>query len=78
LSKVRRRIFPFCGEFRDGKGDIYNKARRIHRGLFKSNEGRLINADLNGSLQIMKKVFPKAFAEGIEDVGLHPVRVNVV
>lgn len=32
---------------------------------------------LNGSLQIMKKVFPKAFAEGIEDVGLHPVRVNV-
>jgi len=59
----------------------YNKSRRIYRGLFKSNNGTLINADLNGSLQIMKKVFPKvfpkAFAEGIEDVGLHPVRVNV-
>jgi putative transposase len=37
----------------------------------------LINADLNGAYQIMKKVFPEAFAEGIEGVGLHPVRVNI-
>jgi hypothetical protein len=27
--------------------------------------------------KIMRKVFPNAFAEGIEGVGLHPVRVNV-
>lgn len=26
---------------------------------------------------LMKKVFPEAFAEGIEGVGLHPVRVNI-
>ena len=56
----------------------YNKSRRIYRGLFKSNEGKLINADVNGSYQIMKKVFPNAFANGIEGVGLHPVRVNVI
>ncbi|SHH37804.1 RNA-guided endonuclease InsQ/TnpB family protein [Tepidibacter thalassicus] len=55
----------------------YNKKRRIKRGLFKSNKGILINADLNGAYQIVKKVFPKAFAEGIEGVGLHPVRVDV-
>ncbi len=55
----------------------YNKNRRIKRGLFKSNEGKLINADLNGSYQIIKKVFPKAFANGIEGVGLHPFRVNI-
>jgi len=55
----------------------YNKARRIYRGLFKANDGKLINADLNASYQIMKKVFPEAFAKGIEGVGLHPVRVNV-
>ncbi|SHH19810.1 RNA-guided endonuclease InsQ/TnpB family protein [Tepidibacter thalassicus] len=55
----------------------YNKRRRIKRGLFKSNKGILINADLNGAYQIVKKVFPKAFAEGIEGVGLHPVRVDV-
>ena len=30
--------------------------KRIKRGLFKSKEGKLINADLNGSLNILKKV----------------------
>lgn len=55
----------------------YNKKRRIHRGLFKSNTGVLINADVNGSYQIMKKVFPKAFADGIQGVSLHPVRVSL-
>jgi hypothetical protein len=27
--------------------------------------------------QIIRKVFPEAFAEGIEGVGLHPIRVNI-
>ena len=55
----------------------YNKSRRIHRGLFKSNLGKLINADVNGSLQIMKKVFPNAFSHGIEDYGFNPIRVGL-
>lgn len=55
----------------------YDKSRRIKRGLFKSNNNVIINADLNGSYQIIKKVFPKAFVDGIEGVGLHPVRINV-
>jgi len=66
--------------FLDGELPIkenYNKSRRIFRGLFRSNKGKLINADLNASYQIIRKVFPEAFAEGIEGVGLHPVRVNV-
>ena len=54
----------------------YNKKRRVKRGLFKSNNGILINSDVNGSLQIMKKVFPKALSDGI--VGnLTPVVINV-
>ena len=32
----------------------YNKNRRIYRGLFKSNKGLLINADINGSLNILR------------------------
>lgn len=57
--------------------EFYNKKRRIHRGLFSSNTGKLINADVNGSLQIMKKVFPNAYdSYGIEDVVLHPIKVN--
>ena len=35
----------------------YNKSRRIARGLFKSNNGIMINADVNGALNIMKKAF---------------------
>ena len=55
----------------------YNKSRRLKRGLFKSNKGILINADLNGACQIIKKVFPKAFADRIEGVALHPVRLKL-
>ena len=58
--------------------EFYNKDRRIHRGLFVSNQGIRINADVNAAYQIMKKVFPNAFADGIEDVVLHPVRVNII
>jgi len=56
----------------------YNKSRRKYRGLFISNNGIKINADVNGAYQIMKKVFPNAFANGIEGVGLHPIRVNII
>lgn len=55
----------------------YNKSRRIKRGLFQSNNGTLINSDVNGSLQIMKKVFPDVFNNGIEGVYLHPLIINV-
>ena len=58
--------------------DNYNKKRRVKRGLFISNHGTKINADVNGAYQIMKKVFPKAFADGVEGVALHPVRVSIV
>ena len=33
----------------------YNKSRRITRGLFKTNNGMLINADVNGALNILRK-----------------------
>ena len=57
--------------------DYYNKSRRIHRGLFKTNSGVLINSDVNGAFQIMKKVFPKAFADGIEGLMFNPVKVGL-
>ncbi|NFF82483.1 hypothetical protein FC764_14790 [Clostridium botulinum] len=55
----------------------YNKSRRVYRGLFISNTGRKINSDINGSLQIMKKVFPNVIDHGIEDFGLNPIRVGL-
>ena len=54
----------------------YDKSRRVYRGLFQANNGKTINADVNGSLQILKKVFPDAYSNGIEGVALHPFVVN--
>lgn len=33
--------------------ECYDKSRRIHRGLFKSNSGRTINADINAAYQML-------------------------
>jgi putative transposase len=62
--------------FLDGELPVkenYDKKRRKHRGLFVSNQGIRINADVNGAYQIFKKVFPNAYSNGIEGVGLHPI-----
>jgi putative transposase len=40
------------------------------------HKGILINADVNGAFQILKKVFPNAYANGIEAVVFQPVKVN--
>lgn len=55
----------------------YDKQRRVYRGLFVSKSGKTINADVNGAYQIMKKVVPDAFSEGIEGAGLHPLRFKI-
>lgn len=39
-----------------GKHDSY-QGSRIRRGLFQSGVGKLVNADVNGALNIMRKVF---------------------
>ena len=49
--------------------------KRIKRGLFKSKEGKLINADLNGSLNILKKAVGE-FQYSIEAWST-PLRVNI-
>lgn len=40
------------------KHDIY-KGKRVKRGLYQSSNGRLINADVNGALNILKEVIGK-------------------
>ena len=44
------------------------------KGLFRSAKGIIINADVNAAYNIIRKAIPEAFADGIEGVGLHPVR----
>lgn len=48
--------------------------KRISQGLFKSKEGIIINADVNGAYNILKKAILNAFtSDGKENVELHPV-----
>ena len=52
--------------------------KRIHRGLFRSAQGTLINADVNGSYNILRKSKPKAFVDGVEGVVVHPVILQII
>ena len=62
---------PICHENYVGK--------RVKRGLFRSATGKVINADINGSLQIIRKKFPEAFTvEGIVSCAVQPVLVNPI
>lgn len=58
------------------KHDNY-QGKRIKRGLFKSSKGTLINADVNGSLNIIRKVFPKFNNDGILGNIVTPVVLNI-
>ncbi len=59
--------------------------KRIMRGLYRASDGRYVNADINGSGNIIRKVAPDAFGtEGVEDgkgvlasLVVHPVRVVI-
>lgn len=64
-----------------GKHDSY-LGRRKKRGLFQSSTGRIINADVNGALNIMRKVFGDSCesVHRIIDRGLlfNPIRITNV
>ena len=47
--------------------------KRKYRGLFVSSTGKTINADVNGSYNILRKCKPGAFtAKGVQGVVVHP------
>jgi putative transposase len=64
-------------DFEKVKKQVEYLGKRIKRGLFRSAEGILINADVNSAYNILKKVVPNAFANGIEGVGLHPIVIQL-
>ena len=49
----------------------------VCRGLFRTHGGQVINADVNGALNILRKAFPEAVkTDGIEGLGLVPYTVK--
>jgi putative transposase len=52
------------------------KGSRIKRGLFKTFDGKLVNADINGATNILLKAIPDAYTDGIEGIVVYPVKLN--
>jgi putative transposase len=60
-----------------GKRERY-AGERVHRGLFRTSDGRTIQADVNGSYNIMRKVVPECWtSEGIAGAVVHPTLLPV-
>jgi putative transposase len=51
--------------------------KRICRGLYRTKSGRVCNADINGSYNILTKEFPNAFKTGDSEVLVDPIRINL-
>jgi IS605 OrfB family transposase len=63
-----------------GRHDNY-VGKRIKRGLFKSEKGIIINADVNAGYNLIRlsdpKFSAKALKDGVGGCGLHPVRYYI-
>ncbi|MCY3411242.1 MAG: transposase [Candidatus Heimdallarchaeota archaeon] len=58
---------------------VVRKANRIHRGLYRCNScGRQRNADINGAINIMRKVAPKMHNQWSSGDIISPNRVKLV
>lgn len=80
VTAITEESYTSKTSFLDGEEPVKHKryaGHRIKRGLFKSANGTLINADLNGAYQIIKKVVPAAFCQGIEGVVVHPLPLGI-
>ena len=53
--------------------------KRVKRGLYKTGKGQLVNADVNGALNILRKEIGNGFVQALADEGavLRPMRVDV-
>ena len=52
--------------------------KRIKRGLYRTDKGILVQSDVIGSYNILRKAFPNAFNRyGIERCVVHPRRINL-
>jgi putative transposase len=59
-----------------GKHEVYC-GKRVKRGMFRAATGQHINADVNGSYDIVRKVVPDAFGQRDRGCVVHPVRLHV-
>lgn len=77
-SSVDRDQMPVYNADNPTKVAVKFSGRRIKRGLYKTKDGHLINADCNGSLNIGFKSKHKGFGRVSRVCLTQPVRVNVL
>lgn len=67
--------------FEDIKKQKSYQGKRITRGLFKSSTGKLLNADLNGAINILRKYLSRKHKININKINginiFNPLRINV-
>jgi putative transposase len=73
---------PTYGSKKNSNEKFKFSGYRKHRGLYKikkkfENGGREINADVNGSYNILRKAFPRVFDDGIEGLVVNPMVINI-
>jgi putative transposase len=84
-SKASFLDLDFMPVYGEEEGEFAFSGRRVKRGMYKSKQGHKINADINGSYNIMRKALPNVFQNnGIEDANkalaslvVHPERIVV-
>ena len=57
--------------------DAVFTGQRIKRGLYKTSVGRLINSDINGSYNILRKAIPNDFSNGIGSCVVRALRGSI-
>jgi putative transposase len=55
-----------------GKKPVFH-GKRIARGLYKTAKGKLLDADVNGSFDIIRKVIPDVLDQGINGKPFNPL-----
>ena len=69
-----------CDHFANETMEHHNKykGKRVYRGLFKSSTGKILNADVNGAIGIMRKVTDDVAWRPVGSVvASNPVKINV-
>ena len=51
--------------------------KRVQRGLFLASTGQTIHADINASLNIMRRFAPEVAANGVSAFALHPIPLRL-
>ncbi|HAX75025.1 MAG TPA: transposase [Cyanobacteria bacterium UBA11372] len=72
-SFIDRDAIPTIGQVLDAP--VFS-GKRIYRGLYRSNSGVTLNADVNGSLNILVKAFPDAKWIGDKSCVVQPRRIS--